>query len=177
MFPRPPWFSGAKLNFAENLLFPSTEPAILDSTPAIIEATETSRATVTWAELRDRVRDCQAGLMAVGVKENDRVAGYVANHTNALVAMLAATSLGAIWTAVSPDTGVTAVLERMEQIEPTVLFTDNGTLTYPILMSSSWRPDLIPDLSHLPYGPSQALVHASSCFVVYEWCCETYPLL
>jgi acetoacetyl-CoA synthetase len=65
--------------------------------------------------------------MAVGVKENDRVAGYVANHANALVAMLAATSLGAIWTAVSPDTGVTAVLERMEQIEPTVLFTDNAS--------------------------------------------------
>lgn len=61
------------------------------------------------------------------MKEDDRVAGYVANHTNALVAMLAATSLGAIWTAVSPDTGVTAVLERLEQIEPIVLFTDNAS--------------------------------------------------
>jgi acetoacetyl-CoA synthetase len=134
MFPRPPWFSGAKLNFAENLLFPSS---IDLSTPAVIEATETTRSTVSWSQLRERVRDCQAGLIAIGVKEGDRVAGYVANHANALVAMLAATSLGAVWTAVSPDTGVTAVLERMEQIEPTVLFTDNASFyngkAHPIL--------------------------------------------
>jgi acetoacetyl-CoA synthetase len=65
-------------------------------------------------------------MKAIGIKEGDRVAGYVANHTNALVAMLAATSLGAIWTAVSPDTGVHAVLERLRQIEPSVLFADNA---------------------------------------------------
>lgn len=137
MFPRPSWFEGAKLNFAENLLFPKTKMPILESTPAVIEATETSRSTVTWAELRNRVRDCQAGLMALGLKENDRVAGYVANHTNALVAMLASTALGAIWTAISPDTGVTAVLERLQQIEPTVMFSDNASFyngkAHPIL--------------------------------------------
>jgi acetoacetyl-CoA synthetase len=66
-------------------------------------------------------------MMALGVRENDRVAGYVANHTNALVAMLASTALGAIWTAVSPDTGIHAVLERLEQIAPVVLFTDNAS--------------------------------------------------
>jgi acetoacetyl-CoA synthetase len=65
-------------------------------------------------------------MLSLGLKEGDRVAGYVANHTNALVAMLAATSLGAIWTAVSPDTGVHAVLERLRQIEPTLLFADNA---------------------------------------------------
>ena len=151
MFPRPPWFTGAKLNFAENLLFPTTSPPISPSSIAIIEATETSRASVTWQSLRNRVRDCQAGLMAVGVKENDRVAGYVANHTNALVAMLAATSLGAIWTAISPDTGVTAVLERLEQIEPAVLFSDNASFyngkAHPVLAKVKDIAAKLPSLS------------------------------
>lgn len=113
------------MNFAENLLFPSAE--IVETGPAIIAATETYRETVSWKQLRDRVCECQAGLMTLGLKEGDRVAGYVANHTNALVAMLASTALGAIWTAVSPDTGVHAVLERLEQIEPTILFSDNAS--------------------------------------------------
>lgn len=62
------------------------------------------------------------------VQVGDRVAGLVANHTNALVAMLAATSLGAIWTAVSPDTGVTATVDRLLQICPSLLFADNALL-------------------------------------------------
>ncbi|KAK4505637.1 hypothetical protein PRZ48_003602 [Zasmidium cellare] len=135
MFPRPAWFPGAKLNFAENLLYPTQE--VDENSPAVIAATETTRETVTWKELRERVRYCQAGMKSVGLKQGDRVAGYVANHTNALVASLAASSLGAIWTAVSPDTGVTAVLDRMVQIEPTLLFTDNAVMyngkTHPVL--------------------------------------------
>lgn len=135
MFPRPAWFEGAKLNFAENLLYPTNEPKETDV--AIIAATETTREEVTWKELRERVHKCQGGMQAAGLKEGDRVAGYVANHTSALVAMLAATSLGAIWTAVSPDTGVTAVLDRMVQIEPSLLFTDNAVMyngkTHPVL--------------------------------------------
>ncbi|KAK3047969.1 hypothetical protein LTR09_010644 [Extremus antarcticus] len=126
MFPRPAWFEGAKLNFAENLLFPTQE--VGEDDLAVIAATEATREEVTRKELRERVRGCQGGMKAIGLKEGDRVAGYVANHTNALVAMLAATSLGAIWTAVSPDTGVTAVLDRMVQIEPTLLFTDNAVM-------------------------------------------------
>lgn len=126
MFPRPAWFSGAKLNFAENLLFPTQE--VDEDSPAVIAATELTRETVTWKELRERVRKCQGGLKKLKVGKGDRVAGYVANHTNALVAMLAASSLGAIWTAVSPDTGVGAVLDRMVQIGPKVLFTDNAVV-------------------------------------------------
>ena len=125
MFPRPAFFEGARLNFAENLLFPTQD--VEPSAPAIIAATETTRETVTWADLRERVRLCQAGMVAVGVQEGDRVAGYVANHANAVVAMLAATSLGAIWTAISPDTGVHAVLERLRQIEPVLLLADNAS--------------------------------------------------
>jgi acetoacetyl-CoA synthetase len=135
MYPRPAWFPGAKLNFAQNLLFPVAD--VDENSPAIFAATETARETVTWKELRERVHRCQNGMRGVGLKSGDRVAGYVANHTNALVASLAAISLGAIWTAVSPDTGVTAVLDRMVQIEPTLLFTDNAVFynakTHPVL--------------------------------------------
>jgi acetoacetyl-CoA synthetase len=135
MFPRPEFFRHARLNFAENLLFPTQDVDAQSS--AIIAVTETTREVVTWGELRERVRVCQSGMIALGLKEGDRVAGYVANHTNALVAMLAATSLGCVWTAVSPDTGVHAVLERLRQIEPTLLFADNAAFyngrSHPVL--------------------------------------------
>jgi acetoacetyl-CoA synthetase len=128
LFPRPTWFSSSRLNFAENLLFPVLPGGaqVKPDSIAVIAATETTREEVTWEELRERVRRCRGGLKALGVGPNDRVAGYVGNHTNALVAMLAATALGAVWTAVSPDTGVTAVVERLVQIEPKVLFADNA---------------------------------------------------
>lgn len=135
MFPRPAWFGGAKLNFAQNLLFPAQQ--VDGAGPAVLAATELTRQSVTWDQLRERVRVCQTGLLALRVGAGDRVAGYVANHTDALVAMLAATALGAIWTAVSPDTGVTAVLDRLRQIEPVVLVADNAVTyngkTHPVL--------------------------------------------
>lgn len=100
MYPRPTWFSGAKLNFAQNLLYPPVE--IDPSSPAIIGATESARQTVSWAEMRERVKSCQNALKELGVTVNDRVAGYAGNHVNAVVWMLATTSLGAVWTGVSP---------------------------------------------------------------------------
>lgn len=126
MFPRPTFFAGARLNFAENLLFPANAPDLSVDSPAILAATETARETVSWRQLRSRVARCQAALRDAGVAEHDRVAGYVGNHANAVVAMLAATSLGAIWTAISPDSGVSMVLDRLKQIEPKVLFVDDG---------------------------------------------------
>ncbi len=124
MFPKPEFFSGSELNFAENLLYPSSNP---DSTSiAILEATETTRRNVTWQELRERVRVCASAMDAVGVKKGERVAGYLANHANTVIAMLAATSLGAIWTGISPDTGVHAVLDRLKQVAPVLLFADNA---------------------------------------------------
>ncbi|KAI4257369.1 MAG: hypothetical protein L6R42_005717 [Xanthoria sp. 1 TBL-2021] len=124
MFPRPPFFQGARLNFAENLLYPTCQPD--DSTLAVLAASEDSREQVTWKQLRGRVQQCTSALAYLGVQKGDRVAGYLANHTNALVAMLSAASIGAIWTAVSPDTGVHAVLDRMQQIDPALLFSDNA---------------------------------------------------
>ncbi|KAL8710048.1 MAG: hypothetical protein Q9220_005319 [cf. Caloplaca sp. 1 TL-2023] len=124
MFPRPAFFPGARLNFAENLLYPICNPD--EDALAVIAASEDSREYVSWKQLRGRVQQCAGALKTLGVQQGDRVAGYVANHTNALVAMLGTTSIGAVWTAVSPDTGILAVLERLQQIEPVVLFADNA---------------------------------------------------
>lgn len=124
MYPPPQFFSGARLNFAENLLFPVCNPN--EDSLAVIAATEDSREYVTWRELRARVRECAMAMKALGIDPGDRVAAYVANHCNALVAMLSATSLGAVWTAISPDTGVHAFLDRIQQIDPIVLFADNA---------------------------------------------------
>lgn len=126
MFPRPAFFQDARLNFAENLLYPKSNPN--ENSLAVIEANESTRNYVTWRELRERARELSVALRNLGIKERDCVAGYVANHCNALLAMLATTSIGAIWTAVSPDTGVHAVLDRIRQIQPVLLFADNAVM-------------------------------------------------
>ncbi|EEU39088.1 uncharacterized protein NECHADRAFT_43638 [Fusarium vanettenii 77-13-4] len=130
MYPRPDFFSTARLNFAENLLFPATSPLPEPDSPAVITVTELSGSTVTtsWAELREAVRRCSNALRAAGLKPNDVVAGFVSNHVEALVAMLGAAAIGAIWTGISPDNGVSAVLDRLNQIAPKVLFADNGAV-------------------------------------------------
>ncbi|KAK1143988.1 hypothetical protein N8T08_005897 [Aspergillus melleus] len=126
LFPRPNFFAGSSLNFAENLLYPASSPD--EDASAIIAATEADRETISWKELRDRVRRCANSLKEVGLQPGDRVAGFLGNHANTVIAMLATTSIGAFWTGVSPDTGVHAVLERLGQIEPKVLFADNASL-------------------------------------------------
>ncbi|KAI0512766.1 acetoacetate-CoA ligase [Xylaria bambusicola] len=129
IFPRPDFFAGSLLNFAENLLFPQNVN-VDESATAVITVTELdgSTQTATWAILRDAVRKCSFALRAAGVRPKDVVAGFVSNHYEALVAMLGAAAVGAIWTGISPDNGVSAVLDRLVQIEPKVLFADNGTV-------------------------------------------------
>ncbi|PNY28173.1 Acetoacetyl-CoA synthetase [Tolypocladium capitatum] len=130
MYPRPDFFSSARLNFAENLLFPPTATPLDPSSAAVITTTELpgDLRSTSWAELREAVRQCSNALRAAGLRPGDVVAGYVSNHVEALVAMLGATSVGAIWTGISPDNGVSAVLDRLCQIGPKVLFADNGTV-------------------------------------------------
>ncbi|KID78355.1 Malonamoyl-CoA synthetase vrtB [Metarhizium brunneum] len=129
MYPRPDFFSAARLNFAENLLFCPTWPIDPDSV-AVITATELPGdiKPTTWRQLRESVRQCSNALRGAGLQSGDVVAGYVSNHEEAVVAMLAAASIGAIWTGISPDNGVSAVLDRLAQIGPKVLFADNGTV-------------------------------------------------
>ena len=81
---------------------------------------------MTYAELYDAVARLAASMRAAGVTVGDRVAGYVPNMTETVIAMLATTSIGAIWSSCSPDFGIKGVLDRFGQIEPKILFTANG---------------------------------------------------
>lgn len=133
MFPRPDFFAPALLNFAENLLFPPSPNEPSPSSPALLTLTElpeslSSPRVTTWQSLRQSVRLTASALRSSGLQAHDVVAGYVSNHEEAIVAMLAAASIGAIWTGISPDNGVSAVLDRLAQIKPKVLFADNGTV-------------------------------------------------
>jgi acetoacetyl-CoA synthetase len=115
------WFVGARLNFAENLL------RFRDDRVALVFKGE-GQPTVrkTYAELYDEVVRLAASLRKAGVVKGDRIAGYVPNMMHTIVAMLAATSIGAVWSSCSPDFGIKGVLDRFGQIEPKVLFTANG---------------------------------------------------
>jgi acetoacetyl-CoA synthetase len=115
------WFPSVRLNFAENLL---QGP---DHAVALVfrgEVGDTRR--VTMSELRRSVARLAGALAADGVGPGDRVAGFLPNLPEAVIAMLATTSLGAVWSSCSPDFGVQGVLDRFGQIEPKVLFTADG---------------------------------------------------
>ena len=115
------WFSGARLNFAENLLRHD------DHRPALIWRGEDGRRRVhTHAELHLEVARLAGSLRELGVGPGDRVAGFLPNCPEAVIAMLAAASLGATWSSCSPDFGIQGVLDRFGQIRPKVLFTADG---------------------------------------------------
>ena len=115
------WFEGAELNFAENLL------RYRDDRNALVfkgEGLETRR--ISYAELYDRVARLAKSLRESGVEKGDRVVGFMPNMPETVIAMLAATSLGAVWSSCSPDFGIKGVLDRFGQIKPKVLFTADG---------------------------------------------------
>ncbi len=115
------FFPRARLNFAENLLRRH------DASDALVFWGEDKvRRRMSWAELNAAVSRLQQALKAEGVGPGDRVAGIVPNVPEAIVAMLAAASLGAVWSSCSPDFGVQGVLDRFGQIEPKVLFAVDG---------------------------------------------------
>ncbi len=117
----PRWFPGARLNFAENLL------RYDDGRDALVFWNEEGRqVTVSYRELRVRVGRVAAALAADGVVAGDRVAGYLPNIPEAVIAMLAAASLGAVWSSCSPDFGANGVYERFGQIAPRVLIVADG---------------------------------------------------
>jgi len=115
------WFPDARLNFAENLL------RRRDVSPALVARDERGRRRVlSWSELQDEVARVARALRGAGVSAGDRVAGTLPNGPEAVIAMLAAASLGALWSSCSPDFGVQGVLDRFGQIGPRVLFAVDG---------------------------------------------------
>lgn len=97
--------TGSRLNFAENLLRFDDDRVAIIATGEYIPA-ENAALTITYAQLRKRVTHAAASLRAVGVTVGDRIAAYVPNCTEAVVLMLAAASIGAVWSSSSPDFGV-----------------------------------------------------------------------
>ncbi|NLI83578.1 MAG: acetoacetate--CoA ligase [Deltaproteobacteria bacterium] len=115
------WFEGARLNFAENLLRYRDDHVALSFKG---EGRETIH--LTYRQLYDQVARMAKSLREMGIQPGDRVAGFMPNMIETVVSMLAATSMGAIWSSCSPDFGIKGVLDRFGQITPRVLVTANG---------------------------------------------------
>ncbi len=116
------WFEGARLNYAEHAFLHASPDR-----PAIVARSEARGASeLSWADLQRQVAAVAAGLRALGVRPGDRVASYLPNIPETVVAFLATTSLGAVWSSCSPDMGTGAVVDRFRQIEPKVLFAVDG---------------------------------------------------
>ncbi len=115
------WFRGAELNFAENLLRREGEdPAI------VFHCEDGRREELSWNALHRKVAALAAAMKAEGIGVGDRVAAYMPNLPETVIGMLAASSLGAVWSSCSPEFGVSAVLDRFGQIEPVLLLTVDG---------------------------------------------------
>jgi acetoacetyl-CoA synthetase len=115
------WFPGARLNFAQNLL------RYRDERPALIFKGEGRPATrMSYAALHDEVARLARAMRACGVRAGDRIAGFMPNMPQTIIAMLASASIGALWSSCSPDFGIKGVLDRFGQIRPKLLFTADG---------------------------------------------------
>ena len=124
-FPGAQWFPGTRLNFAENLLkFRDDRPAILSVVET--DSTEDPPQVLTYAELHRQVAAIAGYLRDQDVRPGDRVAGWLPNIPETIVAMLATASLGAVWTSCSPDFGAQGALDRFGQVRPKVLFVCDG---------------------------------------------------
>ena len=115
------WFPGVALNYATHALRHDT------GGPALVGLSQSRpRVELGMAELRDRVARCRAGLARLGVGRGDRVAAYLPNIPETVVAFLAAAGLGAVWSSCAPEFGTRSVVDRLRQIEPTVLLAVDG---------------------------------------------------
>ena len=123
------WFPGAKANYAQQV-FRHVLPAQAAGLPAIISRNEKGQhRELGWPELRRQVASLALHLQGQGVQPGDRVAAYLPNIAEAMVAFLATVSLGGVWSICAPDMGTNAVLDRFKQIEPKVLIACDG-VTY-----------------------------------------------
>ena len=121
VMPEVKWFEGSTLNYSEHIFRKSSEHH-----PALIFQNEKERISISWAQLENRVLAFQQFLISKGIKNGDCIAGYLPNIPEAIVAFLAANSIGAIWSCCSPDFGVDTVAERFRQIKPKMLIAADG---------------------------------------------------
>jgi acetoacetyl-CoA synthetase len=122
VMPGASWFPGASLNYAEHVFRGKADDEV-----ALVYASELRELSeMRWDELRERVAAVREGLRALGVARGDRVVAYLPNGPEAVIAFLAAASLGATWSSCSPDFGPASVVDRFAQIEPKVMFCVDG---------------------------------------------------
>jgi acetoacetyl-CoA synthetase len=115
------WFPGSQWNYTEEVLRHDFEG------PVVVARSQTREPIeMTMDQLREQVAACRAGLVRLGVSRGDRVAAYLPNIPETVIAFLATASIGAVWTSAPPEFGVQAVIDRFEQVEPTVLFAVVG---------------------------------------------------
>ena len=122
IFPGALWFPGATLNYADNMLRDRRDDAIA----LIFRGENHTRRTLTWRALRDQVERLATAMREEGIEPGDRVAAYMPNIPETVIAMLASSAVGAIWSSCATDVGPTAAIDRLGQIEPTILFTADG---------------------------------------------------
>ncbi|MEE1551284.1 MAG: acetoacetate--CoA ligase, partial [Nitrospinaceae bacterium] len=115
------WFRGARLNYAENLMRFRD-----DRTALLFNGEGRKEKRISYKDLYDAVARLSRSFREFGIVKGDRIAGFVPNMIEPVVAMLAAASIGAIWSSCSPDFGIKGVLDRFGQIEPRILFTADG---------------------------------------------------
>jgi acetoacetyl-CoA synthetase len=165
------WFPNARLNYAENLL------RRRDRSPAIVFWGEDRlKSTVTCAELYSEVSRLSQALRELGIRPGDRVAGYMPNVPGTVIAMLAASSLGAVWSSCSPDFGVQGVLDRFGQIEPRVLFAADGYFyngktidVMPRLVELAERLPSVEKIVVVPYTqPRPRIAHITRAINVHD---------
>jgi acetoacetyl-CoA synthetase len=117
------WFEGARLNYAQNMLMRARDP----QATALLHSSELRPlAALSWGELSEQVTALAAGLRSLGVEPGDRVAAYMPNIPETLIAFLACASIGAIWSCAAPEFGARSVVDRFAQIAPKVLFVIDG---------------------------------------------------
>jgi acetoacetyl-CoA synthetase len=120
--PRAKWFVGSELNYAEHIFRNN-----MSDNSAVLFAEEDGRITrISWYELGERTASFAEALRSFGVKRGDRIAAYLSNRPEAVMAFLACASIGAIWSSCSPDFGSSSVIDRFKQIEPKILIAANG---------------------------------------------------
>jgi acetoacetyl-CoA synthetase len=184
------WFPGVRLNYAENILAQAT-----DNRAALLYTDETlTLHSMSWAELTEQVRRAVAALRGLGVRPGDRVAAYLPNIPQAVIALLATASLGAIWSSCPPDFGVRGVLDRFQQIEPKILiavagYTYSGkyydrrdvlaellrdlpTVEHTLLVAENDAPFTLPNATSW----TTALGEADDAALIYEQVAFDHPL-
>jgi len=175
------WFEGATLNYAQHLLATARKPGSANQEALVFKNEKNTSTSISWQTLNDQVGSVMRELRLLGVQPGDRVASYMPNIPETVVAMLATTGIGAIWSSCAPDMGAAGVLDRFEQIEPTVLFAVDG---YGYSGKPHDRTDAVADmvgklpslkaLVIVPYLASAANAQVPSLTSI-EHACEAHP--